>query len=458
MNRKNNKSISLRCIITWMSRKHSTNKTIVTIKDLLSGPSFYVLFASLFYAIRSLRYIIKPQLYAEDGAVWLADGFNLGIKSLFIPLNGFSHLFERLFGLVVVKLPLMWAPFLFNLTAFGLFCLTVYYLYTPRTKILTTNFERIFVLASLCLIANVDEFFFNFSNSIFLLGIVGILLIVVRKSSIKIVNYLETMLFMVICLTLPFAWLYLGILLINRFYYHKKQVYLLVIATLGSIVQLLAYLNRDDTRSSISILALFSKNTILEIYNQILIPAITFTRLDINPDVPLSVAKVALLILVFLSSITIAIIVFFKSNHQTKLLFLFIAGITFAILRSPLVQLQSTDEILNFMANAKFGDRYFVYGILGISIAFAKFGSMYIPKPFRLYALGVFISAGMATSIYTNSFMINKGFVDLTKEYSKGVEQLQTVDMSKQDVVIPINPGGGWIIRFSIIDPQNHGY
>ena len=73
MNRKNNKSISLRCIITWMSAKHSTNKTITTIKDLLQKklPSFYVLFASLFYAIRSIRYIIKPQLYAEDGAVWL---------------------------------------------------------------------------------------------------------------------------------------------------------------------------------------------------------------------------------------------------------------------------------------------------------------------------------------------------------------------------------------------------
>ncbi|MFO0887123.1 MAG: hypothetical protein U0413_02760 [Candidatus Saccharimonadales bacterium] len=445
MNRKNNKSISLRCIITWMSRKHSTNKTIVTIKDLLSGPSFYVLFASLFYAIRSIRYIIKPQLYAEDGAVWLADGFNLGIKSLFIPLNGFSHLFERLFGLMVAQLPLYWAPILFNLTGLLIFAITTFYLYSPRTKILTTNFERIFVLVSLCLIANVDEFFFNFSNSVFLLGIVGMLLIVARAPKNKIVDKLEKLLFVILCLTLPFAWIYIAILLYRHFRYHKKQAFLLASAGVGSIIQLFVYLNRDDARQSVNTLALLSRDTVIEVYNQIIAPSMVFARLDISPDVQLSIKKVAFLVIVYSICLMATFVVFRKSNHQTKLFILFCIGMTLASLKSPLTDLTSSKEIVNYMANVQFGDRYFIYGIICLSIIFAKFLNIYLPKRLLSFALVTFAILGLASSIINNSFWIQKNLQDYRKEYQNGVNKLNSPNNSS-DIIIPTNPNNNIII------------
>ncbi len=426
--------------------KNSLSTIGLRLQKFTKNPPFYVFVACLLYLIRGWKYyIIKPQLYAEDGVVWLADGFNLGIRSLLIPLNGFSHLFERLFGLAVAQLPLLWTPLLFNLTGFIIFGVMVYYLYSPRTKILITDFERIFVLVSLCLISNVDEFFFNFSNSVFLLGLVGLLLIVAKTPSSKLVNILEKLLFVVLCLTLPFSWIYLVILLYNYIRYRKKQVFFLISAGFGSIIQLFTYLNREEARQSVGNLALLSKDTAIEIYNQIIAPSMTFARIDISPDVQLSLKKIAFLIIVYSFCLIATFVVLKKSNRQTKFLIIFCIGMTLASLKSPLTDLNSSKEIVNYMANVQFGDRYFIFGILGLGIIFAKFLNIYLPKKISSYALIVFIALGLTSSIVNNSFWIQKNLKDYRKDYYDGVNKLNNPD-NYHNVIIPTNPNNNSII------------
>ncbi len=438
------------------SIQHTKKDTLTS--TLSAQPFFYVLISGLIYTIRAWEYIAKPQLYAEDGAVWLTDGFNLGIKSLFIPLNGFSHLFERLFGLLIAQLPLLWAPFLFNITAFFIFCLMVYYLYSARTKILTSTFERLFMLVSLCLIANVDELFFNFSNSVFLLGIIGVLLIVAKKSKNKYINVLEKSLFIITCLTLPFAWIYLVILLLDWLVLHKRQLFFLMSAILGSIVQLIIYLGSETTRSPVTLVSMLTKHIVLEIYNQIIIPALLFARIDINTELPISLKRLLFTFILFVCLFVLTIIVFKKSNRQTKLLLLFIAGMTFASLKSPFIVGSSALDAIKYMATSQFGDRYFIFGILGMSIALAKFGSIYLSKRIGHFALVIFTTIGALSSIKHNTFVVNKNFADYTNDYSNGIKQMKNVDLSIQDVIIPVNPGGSWVIRFSKTNPDSQIY
>ncbi len=96
---------------------------------------------ALVYAYRAHPYIRHPQLFAEDGNVWLAEGYNKHLSALFEPVNGFLHVPERLFGFIMARLPLLWAPFTFALAAWILFVLTAYYLISSRTQILRNTYE-----------------------------------------------------------------------------------------------------------------------------------------------------------------------------------------------------------------------------------------------------------------------------------------------------------------------------
>jgi hypothetical protein len=106
---------------------------------------FFVSLATLIYFVRARQYILKPQLYADDGG-WLQVGYHNGIKSLFIPLNGFLHFPERLFGFLVALLPLDYAPLLFNLCGGLIFVLMAYYLFSNRTRLFNNTYERLFML------------------------------------------------------------------------------------------------------------------------------------------------------------------------------------------------------------------------------------------------------------------------------------------------------------------------
>src|SRR5205807_2075231 len=146
-----------------------------------------------------------------------------------------------------------WAPFLFAVAAWALFILTAYYLLTIRTKIFQTLYERIFIIVCLCLIANLDEFFFNYSNSAFLIGIIGALILIAQQSRTRIINVLEKTFFFISCFCLTFPWFYLPIALIERFKFKQKNNFFLITAAVTSVVQLLFFMSTHVDRSVVTL-------------------------------------------------------------------------------------------------------------------------------------------------------------------------------------------------------------
>lgn len=413
-------------------------------KDYWQTIGFVVIAASAYIA-RAHQYILYPQLFAEDGTVWLAEGYSIGFKSVLIPYNGFFHTTERLFGILVAQLPLQLAPVIFNSTALLMFCWLIYYLFSSRTEILTLTYEKIFMLLAICLIANVDEFFFNFSNSIFLLGIIGALILIAKKPQNRLVSILEKSIFAISCLTLPFALFYLPIVVIERFRYHKKAPFFLIATVIGSVIQLAAYFLSHTQRSSVTFLSLFSKYTLIEINNQIIVPAVRFARIDtISSPNHITGIMISLSVLVCLIA---TILVMKNCNNRVRFFLLFLALFTAASLKSPLIgQGFSATETLKVMSTTYWGDRYFIYGILALTIILIKFTYLFIQPRARYPFLVIFMSFGLVTSFQYHSFFIDRRLVDISFKYHEGVQQLQTHRL--QIVTIPINPEG-WYMTLS---------
>ena len=403
-----------------------------------------VLAAALAYYLRGSRYILQPQLFAEDGTVWLAEGFNTGLRSLASSYNGFLHTFERLFGFLVAQLPLRFAPAIFNLTALFLFCLMVYYLFSTRTRILANTYERVFMLLSICLIANVDECFFNFTHSIFLLGVSGVLIIVAQKPGNRIVHVLEKAIFALSCFALPFAWFYLPIILVERFKHHKKATFFLWVAGAGSMAQLAGYLLSQTERSSVTLWSLFSKYTLLEIYNQIIIPALRFARIDARLKAGDHFALLSIGFIIA-ACLTMTIVVLKKNEKQVWYLMFFFFMMTAASLKSPLVGPNvGALRTIKIMSRTAAGDRYFILGILATMLIMVKFTYLLIEPRFRYAFIAIYMGFGLVTSLQFHSLLINRQLADLRGAYYRKIRLLQSP--GTDSIIIPINPSG-WNIE-----------
>src|SRR3989344_1650809 len=399
------------------------------------GELFFTGTATLIYLFRSSQYLLKPQLYAEDGAVWLADAYNLGIRSLIIPYNAFFHSAERVMGYFVALLPLQYAPLILNISAWFTFTIFVYYLFSPRTKILTNIYERVFVLISIGLVANVDELFFNFSNSVFLLGATGLLILIASEPRTVYTKVLERFIFTIASFTLVFAWLYLPIVLIERYRRKQNANFYLYCAAGGAILQTLSYLSSAATRSSATIQELLSRYTLLEIYNQIIIPAVRFARVDVSFEVNRwsGVAIATMSVGLFLLG---TIYVFRIGNKQIRYLLFFFAAMTIAALANPLTD---SLEPVKSMAVTRWGDRYFIFGIIGLGVVFSKLSFQVLTPVGRNWFLVTFFLFGLFTSWDSGSLFIEKEFRDYRKQLTEGIVQLE---LGAPSVTIPINPNG----------------
>jgi hypothetical protein len=71
-------------------------------KKVLFGCAF-AFFAIFVHVIRRTDQIVNPQLWAEDGVIFLQDQLSIGINSLFTPYAGYIHLLPRLTAFVADK-------------------------------------------------------------------------------------------------------------------------------------------------------------------------------------------------------------------------------------------------------------------------------------------------------------------------------------------------------------------
>jgi hypothetical protein len=91
------------------------------------------LFAVAIVIARRPDVVTHAQFYAEDGAVWFADAYNLGwVHSLTLPAGGYLNTLQRLVAAVALLFPLRIAPLVLNVCGIVIQAAPAWFLMTRR--------------------------------------------------------------------------------------------------------------------------------------------------------------------------------------------------------------------------------------------------------------------------------------------------------------------------------------
>jgi hypothetical protein len=170
------------------------------VKALLAGAALVVLL------IRGWSRVAHPTLWAEDGQVFLTDGYDHPVTALWEPYRGYLHLVPRLIAALASRLPLTWLPTVYTLaavaTAVAIACLV---LSDRMRRLLPRPWQPPLALAVLVLLPAADEPFGNLANLIFHAGLALLLLSLCDDPRSTPGRYAELAALAVLGLSGPFA-------------------------------------------------------------------------------------------------------------------------------------------------------------------------------------------------------------------------------------------------------------
>jgi hypothetical protein len=116
-------------------------------------------------SVRSYERILIPNLWAEDGSIFLREAIMLGWKSLFLPYAGYYHTIPRILAFLAQLLPAITFPYfifvsttLIYIATISLFASSNYYFY------IKSNYLRFLVSIGLCMVPGLHEVLGNLAN------------------------------------------------------------------------------------------------------------------------------------------------------------------------------------------------------------------------------------------------------------------------------------------------------
>ncbi len=127
-----------------------------------------------------------PELWAEDGAVWIGDAYNHGLTSLLMVHSGYLQTLSRLGGLLSLVLPMTDVPLAFALVAFVAQLAPAVLLLSPRgAKLVPSAPARLLLAGYYIGLPNSAETYVNLTNAMWHLALLALLIIVLPKPAGK---------------------------------------------------------------------------------------------------------------------------------------------------------------------------------------------------------------------------------------------------------------------------------
>jgi len=130
---------------------------------------------------RGPSFLLRPQLYGEDGPVWLYGDYNIGLASLWSPHTGYLQTFPRLVGLSSLFVPIGWMPEIFALAGFFIQLAPAWLMMLPASRELLPSLPaRLLLIGFYLAMPNSAETFVNITNAQWHIAIIMFLLIELR--------------------------------------------------------------------------------------------------------------------------------------------------------------------------------------------------------------------------------------------------------------------------------------
>jgi len=181
---------------------------------------FFIIFIGLFF--RRPDAFLNPQIYAEDGPIFLQQFAALGIKSLVIPYAGYLHTIPRLVAFIFGStVDVLYIPLCYNLSCF---LLTFFIALSLWESAKYLNLKHKILFATIFLFIPVGpEMFMNITNSIWITSmyLVNFLFVGYRYYDTGKWKLLKLLVLFIISLTGPFSLLLSPIIILIIFLERK---------------------------------------------------------------------------------------------------------------------------------------------------------------------------------------------------------------------------------------------
>lgn len=178
--------------------------------------------------------LLYPQFYAEDGAVWFAQAYNLGwLHALSLPEGGYLNTLPRLAAALALLVPFHAAPLLMNLAGIVVQALPVGILLSTRSAAFGSLPVRLLEAVVYLALPNSNEVFVVITNAQFHLALAASLLAFARPPTTFPGRTFDVAVFILSGLTGPFC-LVLFPLVVLFWWLRRERWRLTIIALLAA--------------------------------------------------------------------------------------------------------------------------------------------------------------------------------------------------------------------------------
>jgi hypothetical protein len=165
-----------------------------------------VALAALLLFSRCPSRLLRPEIWAEDGSLWLQQAYNLGFRCLGMPAAGYLQTLSRLSAQFAIQLPLTEAPLIFALIAFVVQLAPVVLLLSRRGEVLVPSLPaRLLIVLYYIGVPNSFEVYVNLTNAMWHLALVAFLLVVLPKPQTMAGTAVDVILLVLAGLSGPFV-------------------------------------------------------------------------------------------------------------------------------------------------------------------------------------------------------------------------------------------------------------
>ncbi len=267
--------------------------------------------------------LFNAQFVAEDGKYWFADCYNLGIRCLWLPQDGYLQTVSRAGGLISLAVPFRYSPLAMAILALLIQLLPVVLLLSDRLKQLSPNFWiRAFLALLYILMPNTNGSYLFLTCSQWYLALsAGLLAAFSGKPEWK---WFDRFIILLCGLSGPFGILLFPIGLLKWLNTKKKDdlivfliIFLTALAQLWLILSFKSTTPRFQGHITWSIKAIYSVLNIQLVWNLLLSPKI-YWLLASKFRAWHTIAALLSLPVFFMAAYS-----FYKNSYQAKLFYLF---------------------------------------------------------------------------------------------------------------------------------------
>ncbi|MSU50222.1 MAG: hypothetical protein EXS37_14245 [Opitutus sp.] len=195
--------------IATPSQPSAVERAFAALRDWWRNPrlNFWLLFAlAALMLLRKPHALLAPQLWAEDGSVFLNDQDEHGLRAFLLPYMGYLHTLPRLIAwLPAHLLDPAWWPAFYNGSAFAIWLAVLARLFTPRFDLP----GKPWLALAFLLVPHSGEVLFNVTNLQWLTAFVLVQQTIIAPPTTRRQQIGDLVILVVVSLTGPFALVFL---------------------------------------------------------------------------------------------------------------------------------------------------------------------------------------------------------------------------------------------------------